>query len=243
MTQRTHTAILVFARSAASEARHKNFGGGCARRQTDRRIAQLLIDNALDAARRSGCAVHVVTEADQRGASFGERYSNAFADVFALGYDAVVSIGGDAPDLRPADIRRAVEQIAVHDMVLGPASDGGAYIVAARRTNWPAAEFASLAWETSGLFNDLLQMAGRRKLRCALLREQRDIDGPRDLLDWLNTAAWNLNLNVRLLRLIRTLLLPTPGRRRPTIPFYSFRPAVNIYGRAPPAADRHITSL
>lgn len=236
MTQLIHTAILVFTRSAASEARHKNFGGGHVHRRAERRIAQLLIDNALDAARRSGCAVHVLTEADQRGATFGERYANAFADVFALGYDAIVSIGGDAPDLRPSDIRRAVDLIAGSDMVLGPARDGGAYIVGARRDSWQAAEFTTQAWETPELFADLLQMAGRRKLRCALLREQSDIDGPRDLRDWLNSSARNFSLNARLARAIRTLLLPTPARRRSTISLYCFRLVETTSGRAPPRA-------
>src|SRR5262249_24542454 len=64
----------------------------------------------------------------QRGADLGERLTNCFADLFALGFESVVVIGADGPTLPGGYVFDAVQCFeAGEDLVGGPAGDGGYY--------------------------------------------------------------------------------------------------------------------
>jgi hypothetical protein len=65
----------------------------------------------------------------QNGADLGIRMSNAFAESFRKGYEKVLIIGSDLYDLSPTHIEQAFEQLDTHDVVIGPALDGGYYLL------------------------------------------------------------------------------------------------------------------
>ena len=66
----------------------------------------------------------------QRGADLGARERNAFTDLFAAGFGKVALVGSDLPTLPPGHVRQALEQAAPGTAVLGPAEDGGYYLLA-----------------------------------------------------------------------------------------------------------------
>ncbi|MBZ0326766.1 MAG: TIGR04282 family arsenosugar biosynthesis glycosyltransferase [Altibacter sp.] len=65
----------------------------------------------------------------QRGDDLGARMENAFTEIFASGYNEVVIIGSDMYDLRTPDLQNAFLQLEKHDVVIGPAEDGGYYLL------------------------------------------------------------------------------------------------------------------
>ena len=65
----------------------------------------------------------------QRGRHLGERLSNAFADFRQDGWEKTVILGGDSPLLPLAFVEEAFEALDRHDVVLGPADDGGYYLI------------------------------------------------------------------------------------------------------------------
>lgn len=89
-----------------------------------------------------------------------------------------VLIGADCPLLTPADIHAACEALQTRDMVLGPAADGGYYLIglsAACSDRWTDL-FDDIPWSTEAVLESTLRRASRAGLRLSLLPQREDID-------------------------------------------------------------------
>ncbi len=113
----------------------------------------------------------------------GARMTTAFAAAFAAGAGRVAIIGTDCPGLRGRHLTQAFAALETADVVLGPATDGGYYLLGLRQPQ--PALFANKTWSTDSVLADTLADAHRLHLRVALLPELRDVDNAEDL------AAWN----------------------------------------------------
>jgi rSAM/selenodomain-associated transferase 1 len=114
----------------------------------------------------------------QRGADLGERMANAVGDALAEAPGPVLVIGGDAPHVPAARLADAASALAAGaDVVLGPADDGGYYLIGLRS---PAPRlFRGIAWGTSRVLADTVARVGT--LRTHLLLPSFDVDEPEDL--------------------------------------------------------------
>lgn len=116
----------------------------------------------------------------QVGEGLGERLTRAVDTAFAEGARKVVVIGADCPDLDERRIAAAFEQLRRVDGVVGPALDGGYYLIGLRR---PApALFHDIPWGTSDVLDATLRAARRERLAMAQLPPLGDVDHPEDLL-------------------------------------------------------------
>jgi hypothetical protein len=115
----------------------------------------------------------------QSGADLGARMSAAFDEAFGSGARRVALVGSDVPRLSRDDIRLALGSLEDHDLVLGPAQDGGYYLVAldARRP----ALFDGIAWGTASVLAATLEKAAALGLTVRVLEERRDVDTVEDL--------------------------------------------------------------
>jgi hypothetical protein len=136
----------------------------------------------------------------QRGRLFGERFANAFSDVFALGYDQVLAVGGDVPSLSASELAAAFEALGDGKVALGPSPDGGVYLIGV--SGDPRGLLGEVRWRTAHVLEDLLFAIEERGKDVALLRELADVDRRSDLR-LLSVAT---GLDPELLRLVRTLL-------------------------------------
>lgn len=92
----------------------------------------------------------------------------------------VCVIGADIPEISRARIRRAFAALGSHEMVFGPAPDGGYWLVGAKRAAaLPLTLFKDVRWSTEYALADT--MASVPDLRIALVDELRDIDTQADL--------------------------------------------------------------
>ena len=116
----------------------------------------------------------------QRGRDLGERLTGAIGEEFAAGPGPVIAIGADAPHIPAAALAEAAATLAHGaDVVLGPAADGGYYLIGLGR---PAPDlFAGIAWGTAGVLEATLARAGAAGLAPHLLPPSFDIDQPADL--------------------------------------------------------------
>lgn len=112
----------------------------------------------------------------------GERMAAAFYHAFAEGAGRVVIIGTDCPGLRAAHLTHAFAALAEHDVVLGPATDGGYYLLGLRAP-CPAL-FENKQWSTPTVLAETVAEARRLGLRVTLLAELRDVDDAADLAEW-----------------------------------------------------------
>jgi rSAM/selenodomain-associated transferase 1 len=114
----------------------------------------------------------------QEGQDLGERMANAFASSFESGMDKVVLIGTDCPTLQSQHLNEAFEALTHSDLVLGPATDGGYYLIGMkRRADYL---FEGIAWSTAEVLSQTLAVATAHGLHCTLLDELSDIDTQED---------------------------------------------------------------
>lgn len=122
----------------------------------------------------------------QHGADLGERLAGAFAALLVAPGDRALVLGADCPDLETAALAEALERLDTHDVVLGPANDGGYTLIALAR---PApALFEGVAWSTAHVLEQTLARARAADLRVALLEPLADLDAPATLVRWLGEA-------------------------------------------------------
>jgi len=148
------TAILLFTRSASEEADIKVFDAKLGKRGNTR-VASQLIRHIHRTAVKTGCDVHLHDTDKQVGDSFGQRLSHAFSQLFNRGYEHVIAIGNDSPHLTPALLKNAIRELESGQQVLGPASDGGAYLIGLSEDYFNQPSFTNLPWKSTRLFETL----------------------------------------------------------------------------------------
>lgn len=102
-------------------------------------------DEAFEEVEREGCLMIA-----QRGGNLGERLANCFGDVFALGFDSVIAIGGDSPTLPEEMIEEAFDSLeSENDVVIVPAEDNGYCLIGMRKLQ--PRIFEDIPWSTGGV--------------------------------------------------------------------------------------------
>lgn len=117
---------------------------------------------------------------DQVGTDIGARMAGVFEELFRAGYQSVVMVGTDVPALQAAVFLDALTLLGGHDLVLGPAEDGGYFLIGMKR---PLPElFREIPWSTAEVRALTLTKAAALGLSVAQLPMSRDIDRVVDLL-------------------------------------------------------------
>lgn len=116
----------------------------------------------------------------QLGSDLGERLEHALAESFREGFHKVVVVGADCPSLTPAILAAALESLADHDLVLGPAVDGGYYLIG--MTCFEQRLFQDIHWGTAEVCQQTLYKAQTLNMTIFQLDELKDVDRPEDLL-------------------------------------------------------------
>jgi uncharacterized protein len=111
----------------------------------------------------------------QTGGDLGDRLERFIGDRLDGGADRVVVIGTDSPTLPAAFITRALEDLAHADLVLGPATDGGYYLVGCRR-RLPI--FDGIAWSRDTVLAETIARLSDPRWRLSLLPPWYDVDTP-----------------------------------------------------------------
>jgi len=109
----------------------------------------------------------------------GEKLKNAFAHAFRTGVQRMITIGCDCPELTIDHISRAFNALRQKDLVLGPAIDGGYYLIGLHHPADPL--FEDIPWGTDKVFETAVTQAQKLGLSIETLEELRDVDRPEDL--------------------------------------------------------------
>ena len=116
---------------------------------------------------------------EQIGEDLGARMKYAFAEGFKQGFEKIIIIGSDMYDLEQRDLEFAFEQLENHDYVVGPAQDGGYYLMGMKSLN--NAVFENKAWGTDTVFRDTLHDIEQHSHK--LLDIRNDVDYYEDIKD------------------------------------------------------------
>lgn len=113
----------------------------------------------------------------QEGSDLGKRMENAFKSAFAEGYQKVVIIGSDLYDLSTSNLSEAFSQLTDHEVVLGPAKDGGYYLLG--MNSLIPSIFSNKNWGNDSVLKDTLEDLKSQKI--FFLETLNDIDYVQDL--------------------------------------------------------------
>ncbi|MFD2999613.1 TIGR04282 family arsenosugar biosynthesis glycosyltransferase [Pontibacter toksunensis] len=115
----------------------------------------------------------------QPAGDLGEKMADAFAAAFSEGYTSVVIIGSDCLQLTPDIILQAYRELEEHDVVIGPALDGGYYLLGMNRLHPEL--FRNKRWSTADVFPATVHDIHNLRLSYTLLPRLSDVDYVEDL--------------------------------------------------------------
>ena len=115
----------------------------------------------------------------QQGNDLGERMENAFKVSLAAGYKKAVIIGSDCPGIDETILNEAFEKLTGFDVVIGPARDGGYYLLGMKEMY--SVLFQDIEWSTDKVLQQTLSVCSRNRLTYFQLPELSDIDEEKDL--------------------------------------------------------------
>ncbi|MDD4238275.1 MAG: TIGR04282 family arsenosugar biosynthesis glycosyltransferase [Desulfotomaculaceae bacterium] len=116
----------------------------------------------------------------QPDGNLGQRMRGIAEQLFLMGHAPVILIGTDVPALPPAYLLKALALLEQSDMVLGPACDGGYYLIGMRHMKGRV--FENINWGTDTVLEKTLTICDKNKWTYRLLERLMDIDRPGDLL-------------------------------------------------------------
>jgi len=118
----------------------------------------------------------------QSGADLGVKMMNAIRLVFEDGNEKAVLIGTDVPEITDVILNDAFQKLSEHDVVLGPAKDGGYYLIGMNE-NLPSL-FENMKWSNEKVLSITLERISSMNKSNYLLEELADIDTEEDLREW-----------------------------------------------------------
>jgi uncharacterized protein len=235
MTKMTgSTAILIFSRTAAQEAAVKTFDGPSGK-SGNALIARGLIRRTLRTARSTGLPVFLHYDRQDKNTRFGARLADAIESVFDRGFARVIAIGADSPELQGRTLLDAGHKLDERPIVLGPAADGGVYLIGFDRAAYQRAQFIDLPWQTGRLQQVWRAQIATTSGGALWLETLRDVDHGTDFKDLLK----RLGSTSALFRFFISILASYTNRpvpqRLPTV-FCGFRATASL--RGPPCRGR-----
>lgn len=114
----------------------------------------------------------------QKGDSLGDRMNHAFEEAFDQGFERVVIIGSDCPEITEKTLSSAFEALDEYDVAIGPANDGGYYLLGMRKK---VNLFNNKSWSEESVFEDTISDIQSQKLSYKILEELTDLDTIEDL--------------------------------------------------------------
>ena len=117
----------------------------------------------------------------QRGTELGMRMRLAFEEAFDEGFARGILLGSDVPDLPLSVLNEAVAALQRADAVIGPAQDGGYYLIGFRKDGFLPQVFDGLPWGTTIVLQETTARLEAHGCRIHLVSEWRDVDTAEDL--------------------------------------------------------------
>jgi len=128
-----------------------------------------------------------LTYRPQGPGDIGRRMARAFRDAGDRGHTSIVLIGADIPEMTTALLKRAFEKVQDDTIVLGPAADGGYYLIGlpSRGIARQVPDlFSDMPWGTAMVLQETCRQLQRKGLDYTLLETLNDVDRPADLPIW-----------------------------------------------------------
>lgn len=172
---RQRTAVAVMARPARAERRARHLP-----RDAEPMLAVKPLAGAFDVHVFADGRVTIpagFVEHEQVGSTFADRLEHALQTVRRLGYERVIVVGTDVPELRSIDIERAVRRLDSNRLVIGPDARGGCWLIGLHAKD--IGLLRGVVWQRDTDRRQLIERFGVEST--SLLETKADLDSPADL--------------------------------------------------------------
>jgi rSAM/selenodomain-associated transferase 1 len=117
----------------------------------------------------------------QKGEDLGQRMKHGFLQAFEMGFKEVLLIGSDIPDLPLEFIEEAFSSLEDKDVVIGPAYDGGYYLIGFKDKTFSPQVLEGMSWGSEAVFDETMRVLKQLRQRVHILPYRKDIDTIEDL--------------------------------------------------------------
>lgn len=142
--------MLVFALSSQEEGKQKYF-------MHQSGLSKKLTEITLRKGHNSHLDCILFSEQKQQGNTFFQRFTNAIKTVFSAGYENIIVVGNDTPQLSTQHILKANHLLEKGQPSIGPSLDGGFYLLALSQKMFDVEKFRGFAWQTPKVFQEVYQ--------------------------------------------------------------------------------------
>jgi rSAM/selenodomain-associated transferase 1 len=156
----------------------------------------------------------------QSDGDLGLRMASAFEEIFSCGVGRALLIGTDFPDLPASCIPEAFDRLTGRDAVIGPAVDGGYYLIGFNRHSYVPEIFQAMPWGTDRVFQKTMGVFEDAHSRVQVLAPWRDIDRYEDLISFSDRNRYRPETAPKTVAFIAEHpwvlhQAPAPGKRSP----------------------------
>ncbi len=123
----------------------------------------------------------------QQGMNLGKRLQNGFATMFMNEYQQVIALASDSPDLPIEILQTAVSSLQTNKVVIGPATDGGYYLIGFSNDFFIPDAFEEISWSTETVFQETLSRIESVTHQVHVLPQWADIDTKSELKEFYET--------------------------------------------------------
>jgi hypothetical protein len=147
----SNTAILFFSLDPESQAKAKAFSDT----GDNISISRTLIEKTQRTLRKTGLPVFHYNQDNQIGETFGSRLSNAIQSVYDEGFEKVIVVGNDSPNITKGHILGAVDELSENDLVLGPTYSKGLFLIGICEDAFDKGAFEKMDWQSQNIITDI----------------------------------------------------------------------------------------
>lgn len=122
------------------------------------------------------------------GTSFEDRLKGAANGIFQLGYQNIIIVGDDTPNLSAADLLQSHQNFKAQILTIGPSQDGGSYLISLNKQAFEDGVLENLSWQSRYFHEDLLNNLHQKNISYQLLKTFVDLDDERGLSLFLSQA-------------------------------------------------------
>ncbi|NOY68740.1 MAG: glycosyltransferase [Deltaproteobacteria bacterium] len=130
----------------------------------------------------------------QQGDDLGKKMENALHETFETGFEKAVLIGSDIPDISKDIIISAVDALSAYPAVIGPATDGGYYLIGFTEKAFMPGLFSGIVWSGPEVLSRTTDLFKKNKIDFFMLQALMDIDTLNDLKHFMKKEEQHLKI-------------------------------------------------
>jgi glycosyltransferase A (GT-A) superfamily protein (DUF2064 family) len=175
---------LYFTTQLESEKRFSS------QKRKQKALQKILFEKTLSEIQQSRLA-YVISDGKSYGQCFEKRIKGAISGIFQLGYQNLIIVGDDTPNLSATNLLEAEKNLETRTLTIGPSADGGSYLISLTRENFQQGALENLDWQGPYFQEQLLNNLEKLSVNYNLLQTFIDLDQESSISIFLTQTSYS----------------------------------------------------